>query len=127
MGSPRYPSLYQINTRVWLTELSRNLGRPAAHANRVNPKEESRGEPRKTKSRTVREELCGRLWTTGPKQSSFEWCNIRHVPANRGKPETKSPGVLWASGLISKQLLATPVQRLRLSRAGLGWREAHKK
>jgi hypothetical protein len=24
-----YPSLYQINTRVWLTELSRNLGRPA--------------------------------------------------------------------------------------------------
>jgi hypothetical protein len=25
----RYPSLYQINTRVWLTELSRNLGRPA--------------------------------------------------------------------------------------------------
>ncbi len=26
---PRYPSLYQINTRVWLTELSRRLGRPA--------------------------------------------------------------------------------------------------
>jgi hypothetical protein len=26
---PRYPSLYQINTRVWLTELSRNLGRLA--------------------------------------------------------------------------------------------------
>jgi glycosidase len=25
----RYPSLYQINTRVWLTELSRKLGRPA--------------------------------------------------------------------------------------------------
>ncbi len=24
-----YPSLYQINTRVWLTELSRRLGRPA--------------------------------------------------------------------------------------------------
>ncbi len=24
-----YPSLYQINTRVWLTELSRTLGRPA--------------------------------------------------------------------------------------------------
>ena len=24
-----YPSLYQINTRVWLTELSRQLGRPA--------------------------------------------------------------------------------------------------
>lgn len=29
MSSPRYPSLYQINTRVWLTELSRTLGRPA--------------------------------------------------------------------------------------------------
>ncbi len=28
MPSPRYPSLYQINTRVWLTELSRTLGRP---------------------------------------------------------------------------------------------------
>jgi glycosidase len=28
-GLPRYPSLYQINTRVWLTELSRNLGRLA--------------------------------------------------------------------------------------------------
>jgi len=29
MTEPRYPSLYQINTRVWLTELSRTLGRPA--------------------------------------------------------------------------------------------------
>jgi hypothetical protein len=29
MSAPRYPSLYQINTRVWLTELSRTLGRPA--------------------------------------------------------------------------------------------------
>jgi len=28
MREPRYPSLYQINTRVWLTELSRTLGRP---------------------------------------------------------------------------------------------------
>jgi glycosidase len=27
--SPRYPSLYQINTRVWLTEISRRLGRAA--------------------------------------------------------------------------------------------------
>src|SRR5437016_3673069 len=27
--SPRYPSLYQINTRVWLTDLSRSLGRRA--------------------------------------------------------------------------------------------------
>src|SRR5262245_39300409 len=27
--TPRYPSLFQINTRVWLTELSRDLGRPA--------------------------------------------------------------------------------------------------
>jgi glycosidase len=26
---PRYPSLYQINTRVWLTELTGRLGRPA--------------------------------------------------------------------------------------------------
>ncbi len=26
---PQYPSLYQINTRVWLTELSHNLGRKA--------------------------------------------------------------------------------------------------
>lgn len=29
MREPRYPSLYQINTRVWLTELSRGLGRAA--------------------------------------------------------------------------------------------------
>jgi hypothetical protein len=29
MTSVRYPSLYQINTRVWLTELSRSLGKPA--------------------------------------------------------------------------------------------------
>jgi hypothetical protein len=29
MTPPRYPSLYQINTRVWLTELGRALGRPA--------------------------------------------------------------------------------------------------
>ena len=29
MHAPRYPSLYQINTRVWLTRLSRTLDRPA--------------------------------------------------------------------------------------------------
>jgi glycosidase len=29
MPDPAYPSLYQVNTRVWLTELSRSLGRPA--------------------------------------------------------------------------------------------------
>jgi glycosidase len=29
MSSPHYPSLYQINTRVWLTELSQKLGRRA--------------------------------------------------------------------------------------------------
>ncbi len=29
MRRPLYPSLYQINTRVWLTELSRHLGRRA--------------------------------------------------------------------------------------------------
>jgi hypothetical protein len=29
MRTPRYPSLYQINTRVWPTELSQPLGRPA--------------------------------------------------------------------------------------------------
>jgi hypothetical protein len=29
MSEPLYPSLYQINTRVWLTELSRPLRRPA--------------------------------------------------------------------------------------------------
>ena len=29
MSHPRYPSLYQVNTRVWLTELSRTLGHRA--------------------------------------------------------------------------------------------------
>jgi len=29
MNKPRYPSLYQINTRVWLTGLSQTIGRPA--------------------------------------------------------------------------------------------------
>lgn len=29
MSTARYPSLYQINTRVWMTELSRKLGRRA--------------------------------------------------------------------------------------------------
>lgn len=29
MNQTKYPSLYQVNTRVWLTELSENLGRPA--------------------------------------------------------------------------------------------------
>ncbi len=29
MEKPRYPCLYQINTRVWLTELSQTLGRTA--------------------------------------------------------------------------------------------------
>ena len=29
MAAPRYPSLYQINTRVLLTDLSLSLGRTA--------------------------------------------------------------------------------------------------
>src|SRR5690349_10869343 len=29
MPTTRYPCLYQINTRVWLTELARRLGKPA--------------------------------------------------------------------------------------------------
>jgi hypothetical protein len=29
MSTTRYPALYQINTRVWLRELSRQLKRPA--------------------------------------------------------------------------------------------------
>jgi hypothetical protein len=29
MGRPRYPSLYQVNTRVWLRERAQHLGRPA--------------------------------------------------------------------------------------------------
>jgi hypothetical protein len=29
MAQVRYPLLYQLNTRVWLTELSRKLGRTA--------------------------------------------------------------------------------------------------
>ncbi len=29
MNTPRYPALYQINTRVWLRALSQQLGRPA--------------------------------------------------------------------------------------------------
>ena len=29
LGNPFYPSLYQVNVRAWLTELSRALGRPA--------------------------------------------------------------------------------------------------
>ena len=29
MSRPLYPSLYQVNTRVWLTELTRTLNRPA--------------------------------------------------------------------------------------------------
>lgn len=29
MANPQYPLLYQVNTRVWLTDLSRQLGRPA--------------------------------------------------------------------------------------------------
>jgi hypothetical protein len=27
VGEPLYPSLYRIDTRVWLTELSRSMGR----------------------------------------------------------------------------------------------------
>ena len=29
MKQPKYPSLYQINTRVWITEISNRIGRPA--------------------------------------------------------------------------------------------------
>ena len=32
MRDPLYPSLYQINTRVWLSEVSRALGRANAQA-----------------------------------------------------------------------------------------------
>jgi hypothetical protein len=27
--TPRYPALFQINTRAWLTDVARHLGRPA--------------------------------------------------------------------------------------------------
>jgi len=30
MSDPRYPLLYQVNTRVWLTELARPTGRRAS-------------------------------------------------------------------------------------------------
>ena len=30
MATARYPSLYQINTRVWLTEFTRSMGRPCS-------------------------------------------------------------------------------------------------
>ena len=30
MSDPRYPALYQVNTRVWLTELSQALGKRAS-------------------------------------------------------------------------------------------------
>ena len=30
MATVRYPSLYQMNTRVWLTEFSRSMGRPCS-------------------------------------------------------------------------------------------------
>src|SRR4249920_3681430 len=29
MKNPRYPSLYQINTRVWITDIATRIGRPA--------------------------------------------------------------------------------------------------
>jgi len=29
MAGPRYPALYQINTRIWLQELGASLGRSA--------------------------------------------------------------------------------------------------
>src|SRR5262245_63636793 len=29
IAPPRYPALFQINTRVWLTDLAKGLGRPA--------------------------------------------------------------------------------------------------
>jgi len=32
VSAPRYPSLYQVNTRVWLTRLSASLGRKATLA-----------------------------------------------------------------------------------------------
>jgi len=32
MAAPRYPALYQINTRIWLQELGKSLGRAAALA-----------------------------------------------------------------------------------------------
>ena len=50
MAAPRYPSLYQINTRVWLTELSRALGR---------------GRPRSTTCRTPT--------STGSPTPGFDW------------------------------------------------------
>jgi hypothetical protein len=37
MSDPRYPALYQINTRVWLTELSRPLGRRATLDDGLTP------------------------------------------------------------------------------------------
>ena len=37
MSEPLYPSLYQINTRVWMTELARELGARGVTVNNVQP------------------------------------------------------------------------------------------
>ena len=38
MSDPRYPALYQVNTRVWLTELSQGLERRASRDDIPDPK-----------------------------------------------------------------------------------------
>jgi Alpha amylase, catalytic domain len=45
MTGPRYPSLFQINTRVWLTELSRALRRPATLDDIPDPELDRLAEP----------------------------------------------------------------------------------
>ena len=65
---PRYPSLYQINTRVWLTELSRALGR--------------RGHARRRPGRRA----------GSPRRDGFDWVWLLSVwqtgPAGRGLART---------------------------------------
>ena len=45
MSDLRYPSLYQINTRVWLTDLSQKLGRRATLDDIPDAELDSRQQP----------------------------------------------------------------------------------
>ena len=37
MATPRYPSLFEINTRVWLWRLSQEAGKPVTLATSMTP------------------------------------------------------------------------------------------
>ncbi len=99
MADPRYPSLYQINTRVWLTELSGALGRRATLDDIPDAELDRLAELGFDWVWLLS------VWQTGPAAQAISRANRRGVVSSRRRCRTSGTTTSPAPGLPS---IATP-------------------